>query len=110
AASPEPESLPFAFTKGSDSGSGLAASGAKLLRASAALSSSDGITDGVCGTYGSFAQIGSDDPSSPFTDDAADGISAGHCYRYEYVVSDGVGNTTTYTSPDVRVDTSGPKS
>ena len=100
--------ISVAFTKGSDSGSGLAASGAKLLRASAALSSSDGITDGVCGTYGSFAQIGSDDPSSPFTDDAADGISAGHCYRYEYVVSDGVGNTTTYTSLDVKVDTSGP--
>jgi chitobiase/beta-hexosaminidase-like protein len=100
--------LSIAFSKGTDSGSGLAPSGAKLLRASATLSSSDGIADGSCGSYGGFAQIGADDPSSPVTDDATNGIATGHCYRYEYVVSDRVGNTTTYTSPDIKVDTSGP--
>jgi hypothetical protein len=100
--------LSIAFTKGSDSGSGLAPSGAKLLRASAALSSSDGIGDGSCGSFGGFSQVGADDPGSPVTDDATSGISSGQCYRYEYVVSDRVGNTTTYTSTDVKVDTGGP--
>jgi Fn3 associated len=100
-------SLSLFLDRGADSGSGLAATGAKLLRASAPLSS-DGTSDGVCGSYGGFAQVGSDDPSSPFTDNAAGGISTGHCYQYEYVVPDNVGNTTTYVSPDIKVDTSGP--
>src|SRR5262249_46969325 len=100
--------LSIAFGKGTDSGSGLAPSGAKLLRASASLSSSDGIADGTCGSYGGFTQVGADDPSSPVTDDATNGIASGHCYRYEYVVSDRVGNTTTYASPDIKVDASGP--
>ena len=72
------------------------------------MSSSNGIAAGSCGSYGGYAQVGSNDPSSPYTDNAAGGITTGHCYRYEYVVSDNVGNTTTYTSPDVMVDTSGP--
>ncbi len=100
--------LSIALVKGTDSGSGLATTGAQLLRASALLSSSNGITPGSCGSYGGFAQVGSNDPSSPYTDNAAGGITTGHCYRYEYVVSDNVGNTTTYTSPDVMVDTTGP--
>ncbi len=97
--------LSIALSKGSDSGSGLAASGAQLLRAAATLSSSDGTSNGECGTYGSFSQVGANDPSSPFSDNAADGIASGHCYRYEYVVSDNVGNAATYTSPDIKVDT-----
>ena len=100
--------LSIALVKGTDSGSGLAATGAQLLRASALLSSSNGIAAGSCGSYGGYAQVGSNDPSSPYTDNAAGGITTGHCYRYEYVVSDNVGNTTTYTSPDVMVDTTGP--
>ncbi len=52
--------------------------------------------------------MGADDPSSPFTDNAAGGVTTGHCYRYDYVVQDNVGNTTTYASSDVKVDTSGP--
>src|SRR5262249_7153794 len=100
--------LSLAFSKGTDSGSGLAPSGAKLMRASASLSSSGGIADGTCGSYGSFTQVGTDDPSSPVTDDATNGIATGHCYQYEYVVSDRVGNTTTYTSPDIKVDTTRP--
>jgi hypothetical protein len=100
--------LSISLAKGTDSGSGVAATGAQLLRASATLSSSNGRDDGTCGTYGSFSQVGSNDPSSPFTDNAADGISTGHCYQYEYVVYDNVGNSTTYVSPDIKVDTSGP--
>ncbi len=101
--------LSIAFSKGADSGSGLAATGAKLLRAQANLTS-NGISNGSCGSYGAFTQVGSTDPSSPFADNAANGISTGHCYQYQYVVSDNVGNTTTYTSGDINVDTTAPSS
>src|SRR5262249_45178368 len=42
--------LNIAFGKGTDSGSGVAATGATLLRASATLAS-DGLGNGACGTY-----------------------------------------------------------
>ncbi|HEY5660686.1 MAG TPA: chitobiase/beta-hexosaminidase C-terminal domain-containing protein, partial [Gaiellaceae bacterium] len=99
--------LTVSFSKGTDAASGVAATGARLLRASATLTS-DGLGDGTCGAYGSFGQIGSGDPTSPYTDDAAGGIATGHCYRYEYVAADNVGNTTTYSSGDIKVDTTGP--
>jgi hypothetical protein len=99
--------LSISLAKGSDSGSGLAATGAQLLRATAVLTS-NGTSNGTCGSYGSFSQVGSNDPSTPFTDNAAGGIATGHCYQYEYVVYDNVGNATTYVSPDVKVDTTGP--
>jgi uncharacterized repeat protein (TIGR01451 family) len=95
--------LSTVLNKGSDP-SGLAASGAKLKRATATLTSTGG-ANGVCGTYGASAQIGADDPNSP----VADTVPAGQaCYRYEYIVSDTVGNSTTYTSPDIKVDTTAP--
>ena len=98
--------LSIAFSNGTDSGSGLAAAGAQLLRASALLSSSDGTSDGTCGSYGSFVQVGVNDPSSPQSDTVTDH----RCYQYEYVVFDNVGNSTTYTSPDIKVDTTAPTS
>jgi uncharacterized repeat protein (TIGR01451 family) len=91
--------LSIAFTAGTDSGSGLATSGAQLLRASASLG------DGSCGTYGTYTQVGADDPASPVTDT----VPVNHtCYRYRYVVRDRVGNQATYTSPDIKVDTAAP--
>src|SRR5207244_10304704 len=60
------------------------------------------------GAYGSLSQVGSTDPSSPFGDNAAGGISTGHCYQYEYLVPDNVGNVATYVSPSIKVDTTGP--
>jgi hypothetical protein len=95
--------LSVAFTKGTDGGSGLAGSGAQLLRASATLTSG-GTSDGVCGTYTSYTQVGTNDPATPKSDTVADHA----CYRYEYVVADNVGNQTTYTSPDIKVDTTVP--
>ncbi len=89
--------LSTAFTTGTDGGSGLA-TGAQLLRASATL------TNGTCGTYGTDAQVGANDPVSPVVNTAVDQT----CYRYHYVVPDRVGNSTTYTSGDVKVDTSAP--
>ncbi len=100
------QTLSVAFAKGTDAGSGLASSGAQLLRASAALSS-PGTTAGACGSYGSYAQIGSDDPTSPVTDSVP---SDNACYRYEYLVPDKVGNLATYTSPDIKVETTTPGS
>jgi hypothetical protein len=96
--------LSIGFAKGTDGGSGVAASGAQLLRASATLSS-NGTSNGTCGVYGAFVQVGANDPSSPKSDTVP---SDQTCYRYEYIVVDNVGNTTTYTSPDIKVETTAP--
>jgi len=95
------------FANGTDAGSGIAAAGHLLRRAEATLSSSDGKANGTCGAFGSFATIATT-PASPYTDTAAGGVQTGKCYRYEYVVTDNVGNTRTYTSGDVKVDTAAP--
>jgi hypothetical protein len=93
-----------AFEAGTDGGSGLAPSGAQLLRASAPLAS-DGVANGNCGGYGTYTQVGTNDPSTPRNDT----IPADRtCYRYEYVIADKVGNQTVYTSPDVKVDATAP--
>jgi hypothetical protein len=90
--------LSVAFTPGSDP-SGLMATGRTLSRATATL------TSGTCGTYGSYSLVtGGTDPTSPY----ADTVSAGACYRYQYVVTDTAGNSTTYTSGDIKVDNSAP--
>jgi hypothetical protein len=91
--------LSVGFTPGTDPGAGLASSGADLRRASAALISG-GVDNGNCGTFGSSTQVGADDPLSP----RADTVPVDRtCYRYTYVVSDRVGNQTTYTSPAIKV-------
>jgi hypothetical protein len=94
--------LHLALAKGTDSGSGLAATGSQLLRATATLSSSDGIADGACGTNGAFAQVGSNDPVSPATDVVP---TNNKCYQYEYLVPDNAGNVATYTSSEIKVQT-----
>ena len=92
-------STSVAFTNGTDSGSGINTA-TQLERASATL------TGGTCGSFGSFSAIGSAGQSSPYSDTT---LVSGNCYKYEYVVSDNVGNTATYTSASVvKVDTSGP--
>jgi len=94
--------LSIAFSAGSDP-LGLAPSGAQLYRATATLTSTAG-ANGVCGTYGSYAAIGAADPVSPVANVVADQA----CYRYQYVVSDALGNATTYTSGDIKVDSTAP--
>ena len=96
----------LALGPGTDTGAGLAV-GAQLLRASATLTSSGGVANGVCGTYGSFAQIGGDDPGATVSDTVPDD---GRCYRYAYTVPDHVGNLATYTSPDIKVEATPPSS
>jgi hypothetical protein len=98
--------LSVAFEPGTDGGSGLAPSGAQLLRASASLTS-DGVANGSCGAFGPYTQVGANDPSTPRSDTVPADRT---CYRYEYLVSDKVGNQAAYTSASVaKVDTSGPQ-
>ncbi|HVQ60401.1 MAG TPA: hypothetical protein VMS60_16000 [Solirubrobacterales bacterium] len=95
--------LQIGFDPGADPAD-LALTGAQLLRAQAPLSS-DGVSDGVCGSFGAFAQVGVLNPISPF----ANNVPADRtCYRYQYVVGDQLGNKTTYTSPDIKVDATPP--
>jgi Chitobiase/beta-hexosaminidase C-terminal domain len=96
--------LSLALAPGVDTGSGLATTGRKLLRASASLTS-DGTSDGSCGIFGAYTQVGADDPATPKSDTVpVDRL----CYRYHYVVPDKVGNQATYTSPDIKVDAAAP--
>jgi hypothetical protein len=97
--------LSVVLAAGTDGGSGLApAGGSQLLRASAALTS-DGTSDGLCGVYGAYTQIGANGPTSPKSDTVPQDAA---CYRYRYVVSDAVGNQAAYTSADVKVDATPP--
>ncbi len=77
-------SASVAFTTGTDAGSGL---GTRLLQRQVAP-----LTRYACGTYGAFATVtNGTNPTSPVVDT----VSLGQCYRYQYVVSDNVGNVST---------------
>ena len=95
--------LSLAFGPGTDTGVGLAATGRRLLRSTATLTS-DGAANGTCGSFGDFSPVATD-PSSPRTDTVP---VDGSCYRYRLVVPDRVGNEATYTSPEIKVDTTAP--
>ena len=90
--------LSLVLDKGFDP-SGLAATGNTLSRATATL------TGGTCGTFGSYTLItGGTDPVSPKSDSVSDQA----CYSYRYLVFDTIGNSTTYTSPGIKVDLTAP--
>ncbi len=92
-------SVSVTFSATDTGGSGLNTAGGELMRASATLS------NGVCETFGSYTQDGSTGLSSPY----ADTVSSGNCYKYEYVVSDNVGNQATLgPSGTLEVDTGSP--
>ncbi len=92
-------SVAVTLGQGTDAGAGVNASSGVLQRASASLS------DDNCGSFGSFSTIQSN-PSSPFSDT---GVSNTSCYKYQYLVTDNVGNQATYTSTNVaKVDTVAP--
>lgn len=79
------------LTNGTDAGSGLNAASGILQRASAPIAS------GACGSFGAFAQVALD-PGPTFSDT---GLEDSKCYQYRYLVSDNLGNQTTYTSASV---------
>jgi hypothetical protein len=83
-------SVSVSFTTGTDAGSGI---GTRLLQRASAPAT--GIT---CGAYGAFATVtGGTNPTSPFVDT----VTTATCYKYQYVVSDNVGNTQTASSASV---------
>ncbi len=73
-----------------DGGSGLASR--QIQRASAPL------TGTTCGTFTSFTNLGSVNPTSPYSDTA---VTNGNCYMYQYVVTDLVGNQFVAASSNV---------
>ena len=73
-----------------DGGSGIASR--QIQRASAPLSGT------TCGTFTSFTNLGAVDPTSPYTDTT---VTNGNCYKYQYVVTDLVGNQSVATSANV---------
>jgi hypothetical protein len=90
-------SVVVSFAPGTGIAAGINPTSGILQRASAPLSA------GVCGSFGAFANL-SLDPSSPFNDTS---VATATCYRYQYLISDYVGNQATYTSTNVvKVDTS----
>jgi hypothetical protein len=92
--------LSLVLKAGTDA-NGIAA-GARLWRATAALTSTVG-ADGVCGPLGTYALV-STDPSPAVIDVAPDQ----KCVSYRYVVSDPSGNTATYTSATAKIDSTSP--
>ncbi len=92
--------LPVTFGA-SDAGSGVKTSSGQLKRATANYTPA---TD-VCSAFAAFANIGSAGPSSPFSDSS---VSTGHCYEYEYLVSDNAGNATTSAIALAKVNTTRP--
>ena len=96
--------MSVAFAKGSDGGR-ASRQAARSCCAPRPPSARTAASNGTCGTYSAYAQVGANDPATP----KSDTVPADHaCYRYEYVVADNVGNVTTYTSPDIKVDTTAP--
>ncbi|GAA0814019.1 hypothetical protein Sya03_58330 [Spirilliplanes yamanashiensis] len=88
-----PASITVTFSAGTDAGVGVLGAAPLLQRAQATL------TGNTCGSFGAFATVtGGTNPSSPFTDATP---AIGRCYRYQYVVADVLGNTTTYGSANV---------
>ena len=93
--------------RGTDVQSGLAPGGATTLRASAPLGSGDGLANGVCAAYGAMTPFGDHDPGATVMDTVP---TDRWCYRFAYAVTDKVGNVTTATTPDVKVQVTAPAS
>ena len=84
-----------------DAGSGVNAAKGQLKRAVATYTpASDS-----CGTYAAYANIGPAGPTSPYTDTT---VTSGHCYEYQYTVSDNAGNSSTSAASAVKINTAKP--
>ncbi|HWH11110.1 MAG TPA: chitobiase/beta-hexosaminidase C-terminal domain-containing protein [Solirubrobacteraceae bacterium] len=92
-------SVSIATSTGSDAQSQVNAAAASVVRAVATLTT---LTES-CGSFSSFSAV-------TLVSGADTSVASGHCYKYEYLVPDNVGNQATYTSGSVaEVDTSGPQ-
>ena len=83
-------------------GSGVNAAKGQLKRAVATYTpASDS-----CGTYAAYANIGpARSSTSPYTDTT---VTSGHCYEYQYTVSDNAGNSSTSAASAVKINTAKP--
>jgi hypothetical protein len=94
-------SIPLSRVNGTDSASGLNEASGIVRRDVATLTLNSSPSTSTCGSFpGTFgttlALTGNNDAS----------VSHARCYKYRYLVSDNVGNQTTYTSSTiVKVDT-----
>lgn len=60
------------------------------------------LTGGTCGTFGAYANLGANNPTSIYSDTS---VSNSRCYQYRFVVGDALGNSTIATSASiVKVD------
>ncbi len=84
-----------------DGGSGVNAASGQLKRAVATYTPATN----TCGTFAAYANIGAAGSTSPYSDST---VTTGHCYEYEYTVSDNAGNSTTSAASTVRVNTAKP--
>jgi hypothetical protein len=83
-------SVSVTLTNGTDAGAGI---GTRLLQRQSAP-----LTGVTCGTYGTPATLtNGTNPTSPVVDT----VALGNCYKYQYVVSDNVGNSTTVVGASV---------
>ncbi|MFL6136286.1 MAG: hypothetical protein ACJ74O_00585 [Frankiaceae bacterium] len=89
-------SVPVTVATGTDGGSGVNAASVTVQRATASL------TTGTCGAFGGFATV-------TLSGGADTSVASGTCYQYRALVSDNVGNQTTYVSANVaKVDAIAP--
>jgi Chitobiase/beta-hexosaminidase C-terminal domain len=89
-------SVPLTLSEGSDAGAGVNSSADTVQRATGALS------NGSCSSFGPYADVS-------LGGGADTTVTTGHCYSYEYQVTDLVGNTTTSSASDnAMVDNTAP--
>jgi len=89
--------VPLVLANGTDAGAGVDTSSGVVERASATL------TSGTCGSFGSFAPV-------TLTSGGDGTVVSGNCYRYQYKISDLVGNQSAASTPsaDAKVNSVGP--
>jgi hypothetical protein len=93
-------SVPVTTTYGTDGQSGVNAASGIVKRDVATLAPLTQTCGAFSGTYTTVSLVGGADTT----------VATSRCYKYEYLVSDNVGNQATFVSSAVaKVDTSGPR-
>lgn len=89
-------SVPITVGNGTDAGSGI---GTTVIQRDTTT-----LSDGTCGTF-----PGSWGTTVTLSGGADTSVTSNNCYKYRYVVTDNVGNQTTYTSASIaKVDATAP--
>jgi hypothetical protein len=93
-------SVGLTASDGTDTGSGLNTSLRVVKRRESTL------TAGTCVSFGSWGTI---TPAGTYPDFTDTTIEDGHCYQYQHLISDNVGNQATYTGTSTaKIDTDTP--